>query len=266
LDTNQLEIQEKAQKFISSCDLIPPDHVVFDGSRNYLSANSKSPSDKTGRYVGHDNMTHLVLLCWNWAKTGDEFQKLIIPKNGRPHTPKEKRQNRKLIEQARYRYNEERDARYEDQATYAKRVFEKKVVPADPNHPYLKKKGVPAYGIYKMQNGTDLLIPLKDINGKIWSYQRIKPSGEKQILTGSRKDGTFHLIRGTGHNKMSFFCEGYATGATIYEATGGDVYVCLDTSNLPKVIEAYVKKCGYGDGIVICGDEDAWIYEWIEKR
>jgi putative DNA primase/helicase len=99
------------------------------------------------------------------------------------------------------------------------------------NHPYLKKKGVKAYGI-RMHKG-ELLIPYRDQNGLLHSVQKITASGDKWNWTGGEVSGHYHTIEGTG--KTAYLCEGYATGATIHEATGATVYIAFSAGNMKEV-------------------------------
>jgi phage/plasmid primase-like uncharacterized protein len=48
-------------------------------------------------------------------------------------------------------------------------------------HPYLTKKGIGPHGV--LISGEDLIIPMSDQN-KVWSYQTIKPDGEKLFYGG----------------------------------------------------------------------------------
>lgn len=67
--------------------------------------------------------------------------------------------------------------------------------PADPNHPYLVRKGVGAHGISQIRDV--LLVPLRDpADGRIWSIQFISRSGEKLPLRGARKVGLSHILGG----------------------------------------------------------------------
>lgn len=254
---SQSEIQSKAKAFLVSHGLKPPEKVIFDGARKYIPVDGKGHKNKDGRYVGHDNGSYLVLLCWNWPLYGDQMQKLGIG-NGKPLSAEDKQQLDERIERDRRKADEEQSKRYERQAKYAQRVFKSEVVPAGPNHPYLKRKGVGVYDIWQKSN--NLMVFGRDVSGKIWNYQRIPPGeGEiKPFLTGSRSRGTSHLIPGAGKNHVLYFCEGYATGASIHEATGGNVRVCFDAGNIPIVVETFVKKYGTADGIVICGDDDTF--------
>lgn len=121
---------------------------------------------------------------------------------------------------------------------------------ADPGHPYLVKKGVKPYGI--MGNGKDLIIPMSDKDG-IWNYQSIQPDGFKLFQAGARKKGTWFKIPGSD---VVCICEGYATGASIHEATGATVYVAFDAGNLVAVAPA-VRATHKEARIIICADNDA---------
>ena len=74
---------------------------------------------------------------------------------------------------------------------------------ASPEHPYLKKKGISAHGI--KQEGENLLIPIQDAQGNIWSLQTISPEGKKLFAKGSRVKGRYFRIKGEG---PAAICEG----------------------------------------------------------
>ena len=97
--------------------------------------------------------------------------------------------------------------------------------------PYLVRKGVRAHGV-RVAAGGWLLVPLRDAAGKLWNVQRIaphKPDGgapEKLFLKGGRKSGLWHLVGDlasagdAGAPPVVLVAEGYATAATLHEATG----------------------------------------------
>lgn len=118
-------------------------------------------------------------------------------------------------------------------------------------HPYLQRKGVKPYGI-RERNG-DLVIPLRDTDGVLHSLQTITEAGEKLFLPGGRVRGCYHSIGRP--NGTILICEGYATGATLHDATGHAVAVAFNAGNLQPVAEAIHAK--YPDKkIVICADDD----------
>lgn len=116
----------------------------------------------------------------------------------------------------------------------AQRILaEAKPAPAD--HPYLIAKGVQPHGILIDTSGR-LLIGLRDIDGTIHTLQRIDGQGNKRFLTGGAKADNFAVIGDwTPDTPHLLVCEGWATGASIHEATGHPVVVAFDAGNLIRV-------------------------------
>lgn len=84
------------------------------------------------------------------------------------------------------------------------------------------------------------MIPLTDANGKVWSLQFINPDGSKRFKAGGRINGCYHAIGSL--TDILYICEGYATGATIHEATGCGVAIAFNAGNLKPVALALRKK------------------------
>ncbi len=120
------------------------------------------------------------------------------------------------------------------------------------NHLYLENKGVKAYGI--RENRDSLIVPVQNSAGNLSSLQFIIPDGTKKFLCGGKKKGCFHLIGMP--DRILYITEGYATGASIHEATGEAVAVAFDIGNLKPVAESLKQK--YQDvSIVVASDNDA---------
>jgi len=123
-------------------------------------------------------------------------------------------------------------------------------MPAD--HPYLIKKRVKPYGIRWQQSGNLLVIPVQDMAGTLHGLQFIDPEGSKRFKSDTDKLGHFHRIPGKG---KIVICEGYATGASIHEATGFCVLVAFDAGNLLPVSTAAREKW-QDRQIIIAADDD----------
>ena len=121
------------------------------------------------------------------------------------------------------------------------------------DHRYLSKKKILSHGL-KNYKGC-LVIPLKDVDGQLWSLQFITENSEKRFLNGGKKKGCFFLIGTLTEN--AFICEGYATGATVYECTGEPVVVAFDSGNLKSVVQAIHEKYPKLK-IAICADNDCY--------
>lgn len=124
--------------------------------------------------------------------------------------------------------------------------------PATNDHPYLQRKEVGAYGVRQL--GEQLLIPVRDADGMLTSLQFISPAGDKRFLTGGRKRGCYFAIGLPRH--VLCICEGYATAASIFEATGYATAVAFDAGNLEAVAKALRAKFP-ALTIVICADNDS---------
>lgn len=130
--------------------------------------------------------------------------------------------------------------------------------------PYLARKGVQGHGV-RFAAGGWLLVPLRDAAGKLWNLQRIAPTkpasgSDKLFLKGGRKSGLWHLVGdlpaadNTGPAVL-LIAEGYATAATLHEATGHPVAVAFDAGNLQHVARA-LRQQYPAALLVVCGDDD----------
>ncbi len=118
---------------------------------------------------------------------------------------------------------------------------------------YIVTKGLAElYGARLAQD--NLLIPAFDCHGKLWSLQTITRDGDKFFQTDGRYDGCFHLI-GDPITTEAFICEGFATAATVSQATGKPTVVAFSSGNLPKVAKA-LAEAHKGAVFTICGDND----------
>lgn len=126
--------------------------------------------------------------------------------------------------------------------------------PADPNHSYLRKKGVQPHGL--RQDGPLLLVPMYH-EGRLQNVQMIEEDGRKRGLEGGRCGGCHYRIdrAETDPGLTICICEGFATGASINEATGFTVFVAFSAGNLESVAKWVRQK--YPDAqIIACADDD----------
>jgi len=139
--------------------------------------------------------------------------------------------------------------------------------PAD--HPYLKGKGLHgaghAFGA-KMDDQGNLVIPIEDKEGKVWSVQRIGPTGFKGYEKGSKVSGCYHVIGGKdalaaqdAHEPL-LISTGFGTSASIHMATGRPVVVAFQDNNLKDVAQEF-KQMFPERTIVVLGDDDRHLPE-----
>lgn len=122
-------------------------------------------------------------------------------------------------------------------------------------HPYLTAKGVKSYGLRTDQHGN-LIIPLSQ-NGNISTIQFISEFGKKTLLSkekGGRKKGSSFRV-GAATGDTFYICEGYATGASIHEATGAPCFMTVDAGNLKPAAEK-LRKVYPNKQHIFCADND----------
>lgn len=119
-------------------------------------------------------------------------------------------------------------------------------------HPYLQRKEISATAGVKEHNGA-LVVPLRNIDGKLMTAQYIQEDGSKRLAYGCSKKGAFYQIDGEGD--VLLIAEGYATAVSLYEATGYTTVMAIDCGNLAHVAHAF-RDSKYA--VVVCGDNDQY--------
>ena len=152
-------------------------------------------------------------------------------------------------------------------------------------HDYLTRKGIGAHGVrfapegmfleydgkgdkpYAVPVDGALVVPLQDLVGRTFGLQfilsrarhadRIKrlERDKEYWPPGFDKIGHLHLIGAPSW--IILVAEGYATGATLHEATGHPVAIAFDAGNLQPVAQALHKRYPKAR-ILICADDDAY--------
>lgn len=133
----------------------------------------------------------------------------------------------------------------------AARIWNSASENVDPQHPYLLARGVGAYGIRQL--GRSLVVPVKDTEGTFHSLQFIDEQATKRFMTGGKMQGCYSGIgRPDG---CLYIAEGYATAATIHEATKHAVAIAFSAGNLEPVAMALHQR--FPDlQIIIAADND----------
>jgi putative DNA primase/helicase len=120
-------------------------------------------------------------------------------------------------------------------------------------HAYLAAKGVRA-SAYMREYWGALVLPLRDVCAELHSLQFIGAAGDKRFLSGGRCAGYFFTLADKPDGAL-VICEGYATGASVHEATGFAVVCALNCGNLLAVAQALREKFPVRE-IIICADND----------
>ncbi|WP_289019572.1 DUF3987 domain-containing protein [Desulfobacter postgatei] len=174
-------------------------------------------------------------------------------------TPEAREAFQKQMDEARARLQAEIQNKQKKAAGMARRIWEKSK-PADPGHPYLKNKGILDHGA--RQAGQVLIVPLHSVDGGLFSLQRIFSDGGKRYHPGGQVKGCYFLIGDPAKSDIIYICEGFATGASIHEATGQAVMLAFTANNLDAVT-GIAKKRHPEKQIIIASDNDI---ETAERR
>jgi len=172
-------------------------------------------------------------------------------KRDKPFSQSERTAFMRRVEEARKHAEAERQQQYADTAEKAASIWNA-ATPANDNHPYLVRKGTKANGT-RVHQGA-LVIPVRS-GGELHSLQFINDDGSKRFLSGGRISGGYFSIGTIEGADALCIAEGFATGATIHQATGYPVAVAFNAGNLEQVAKAMRHKLP-ALPIIICADDD----------
>lgn len=151
-------------------------------------------------------------------------------------------------------------------------------------HPYLERKQVTSDGLrvqfshvdecrgrffttaadgeHTALRGLLLIVPMRDMEWRLWSLQAIDAAGSKAFMRGGRKRGLFHLVhrealRGATADFTGDIgiCEGLATAISVSKESRWPVFVAFDAGNLLPVAQQ-VRARFPRARVVIAGDCD----------
>ncbi|MFN7755715.1 MAG: DUF927 domain-containing protein [Holosporales bacterium] len=246
-------LQEAINRFRTAAalrGLVLPSNIVTDGNIHRCDVEGAGGKDD-GAYLFHSNspfsggfQNHRDTQGWkNWTV-----------KNYQHFTAAERQHLAQRYAETRRKVHEDRRRTRLAAAQQAAAEW-KKANPAPADHPYLKRKGVQPHGLRLL--GTALLMPLRDTAGMIHTHQRILPKkldngNDKLLLKNGAKAGHFYLIGEPG--PVICMAEGFATAASVHEATGYPVIVAVDAGNLTPVAKALRKV--HPDALLILAADD----------
>ena len=230
-----------------------PDVIDADGNRYYCPTQKHPGNRKQASYCLYPE-SHGYMNGWLFEFS--QGKKTFSYRMDRDETPEDQQRRRKQAQQQQTRQRHLHEQQTQEEHQRRTTAQEKAAwiwehaQPAD-THPYLTEKGVNAYGL-RLYKGS-LVVPVRDIQGQIHTLQFISRD-KKVLLSDGAKTGHFFEI--PADTPEVCLCEGYATGASIHEATGLHVVVAIDCQNLPPVYEAVRTK--YPDKpLILCADNDA---------
>ena len=222
----------------------PPQPIIYDGR---IQRFKNEGDDKNNSwYVAFKNSDYESGAFGCWKLGVDET---FCSRDLKTFTEEEKQSY--AIQQSLLRKQREKDTKVKHQVAETNVNDRWTQAEQVDSHQYLADKGVRSYDL-RVDRGA-LLVPLFNIDGEMVNIQSIFPNGEKRFTKGGQKKGCFYLLGDV--TDTIIFCEGYSTGASIYEATKIAVAICFDAGNLlPVALELSTKHPNAK--LLVAGDDD----------
>ncbi len=203
--------------------------------------------EKRGWYILHELTTNdggqlLVGSFGVWQGAVNNAQKIEIRKDA--FTTEQRDALRRRLAEDRKRVDGVRKAVARRAAEQARKAWAKCSAETATDNEYLVRKGIGAHGVRFSPSGA-LIVPMLDAAGQIHGLQVIRSSAAAKAdkrpakefwPTGLAMRGTFHLLGMP--TTIGLITEGYATGATLHEATGLPTVVAWAANNLGAVAAA----------------------------
>ena len=242
------------RRAMEAAGLTPPAQIQLDGKLHRFSSGTKGTpgkSDKPGWYIVFgDGIPAGRFGCWR-AGIEVTFRAEI----GRTLTDAEQIIHARRLAEAIKLRDAELKRQREAVADTAELIWVNGGA-ADPEHPYLVRKGIQTHGVRVTGDGR-LMAPLYHADGKISSIQYIDADGNKLYHAGGQTGGCFWMVGTMDDPGVLYVAEGFATAATIHEATNRPCVVAYSASNLVPVTGSLREAYGTGQEIVIVADNDA---------
>jgi putative DNA primase/helicase len=270
--TNQLtqsSPQEEFTKAVREAGLTIQGEAIMNGKMQRVPVEGDHHGQTSGAYKGHLD-GHPAGFIQNF-KTGFKANWKSSQKTA-VITPEEQRQLSKQVAEKQIERDFKLSLTYKNTALKLNAFWEQNQKTG--SHPYLDKKEVNAYGVKLNISGDlelsgdepsqpaqhfskkgNLLVPILDIDGKIWSVQSISPDGDKYLPKGSTIQGNAFPIGDPKSSDVLLFAEGYSTGATLHELTGLPTIVTFSSGNMPEVAQKYKERYPQKT-LVFAGDND----------
>lgn len=187
--------------------------------------------------------------------TGEEFA--IWPNSGQVVSAAESAKLFREAAQRRRKQEAERQALQDLRARQAQDRW--RAGGSTGTHPYITKKQLSGLHNARIEESSGaLLIPLWVTGVGVANLQLIYPNGTKRFMAGARVKGAYSVIGSLKNAQRVLICEGWATGATLfemYESEGYQVVVAFNAGNLMTVCQS-LRSQFENLKVVIAGDDD----------
>jgi phage/plasmid primase-like uncharacterized protein len=242
------DLQILCNKHMAENGLEYSESIIVDGNiHRYSTDNKKHKRDEW--YIAYEGMSdrgnqYLTCTYGSWS-TGSQY--VFKSWLGDAFTDKEDRKNlNSLLKQKRQNVVKQINEQHENSAHQADEIWRESLrsAPSDDYLRYLQIKRIAPLGARFGLNTNDypsIIIDIRNIEGEIRSLQYISVGADgksyKTFLGGGEIKGNFHTIGNIVDGSPIMVTEGYATGLSVYEATGNATVVVLSAHGLINVVE-----------------------------
>ena len=258
------DIRRQVLDFLTKLDIQPYDasDIILDGELHRYRIHDDRQGQKSGAICIHmDGWAAGFVMDWrkdlreNWRY---DITALDISDEQRAYYNSD--EYHKKCEEEHQRKEKEREKYRLESSERARRLWNK--LPEVPeSHPYLQRKNVKAYGLHYEPNSGNIAVPIRRINGLIFSIQWI-PAAEglhKLFYEGAEMSGAFYSIGlemlKENPTQIILLGEGYATMAKVHELTGKPCVAAMSCHRLKEI--AKILHETYPDAkIIITADND----------
>jgi phage/plasmid primase-like uncharacterized protein len=247
------DLTEQFRRFIIGICDTDPGIIVADGRwHRFRISDTRHKSSKPGRYLMHaDGKANGIFMDWRDGKRHKWFA------GGGGESI-----DRAEIERRRAARKTDQMRAYQIAAEEAVEFWRACSPLSDGLHPYLARKGVMAHGTrqgsgkrFGLGDEPCVIVPLSDGEGNPLTLQAIREDGERRFWPGSTHEGAHFLLGKDDGTSPILFCEGYSTAATLHEATGHPVVMCVNSGNMATVAR-WAGHRWAGRTMVVAGDDD----------
>ncbi len=222
--------------------------AALDGQFERIDRNGTLNAWFIGRQYAIGEKTIHVAKFGDW-RTSEEYEW----KSSGTFTPAEQEEIDRHLSDAKKKENAEREALQIQTATECQERWNNAIHIG--RTPYTERKKIDKLHGARIDPETTgtLLVPAKDVDGKLWGLQKICADGSKFFHPGMRIRGCFHLIGDIKEGDPIYVSEGYATAGSIFQATGQSTVAAFNAGNLEAVAGALSTRYP-SQRIIICGD------------
>lgn len=243
--------EQQLQDAMRGSGLEPPDTVYLDGKIHRFKSGTKGTPghDKSGWYIAFsDGIPAGRFGCWRAG-----MESTWRAEVGRQISPADEMAFARRMAEAKAARDIEQARKHEVAADVVDTIWSE-CIGASPDHPYLKRKGITQHGARVTGDGR-LVVPLYDQDGTLSSLQYIDADGGKLYHPGGQTGGKFWWLGSMAEPGTIYVAEGFATAATIRQATDRPVVVAYSASNLVPVTAA-LRALHPTNELVIVADND----------